>query len=81
MEPSHLVLAQTLSLSGLVVATGAYAGIVRRRGERRMELRASANAGQAAVDRTDRAMALSRLRRTFTPSAYQRPVIPAPRRP
>jgi hypothetical protein len=72
MEPGHLLLAQTLSLSGLLGASGAYAGILRRRRERRIDMLASADAGKAAVDRTDRSVALSRLSRTFSPSVYQR---------
>lgn len=72
MEPSYLLLAQTLSLSGLMGASGAYAGIVRRRQERRIELQALDNASGAAVERVDRAMALSRLSRTFSPSVYER---------
>ena len=72
MDPSQLLLAQTLSLSGLLGASGAYAGIVRRRQERRLEQQALANASQAAVERVDRSMALSRLSRTFSPSVYQR---------
>ncbi|HEX7171475.1 MAG TPA: hypothetical protein VF365_02585 [Candidatus Limnocylindria bacterium] len=71
MDPSQLLLAQTLSLSGLLGASGAYAGVVRRRQERRIEMQASADASQAAVERVDRTMALARLRRTFTPSVYQ----------
>ena len=72
MDPSQLLLAQTLSLSGLLGASGAYAGIVRRRRERRIELQASADASHVAVDRVDRTVALSRLSRTFSPSVYQR---------
>jgi hypothetical protein len=72
MEPSHLLLAQTLSLSGLLGASGAYAGIVRRRRERRIDLQASGDASQAAIERVDRSMALSRLSRTFSPSVYRR---------
>ena len=72
MDPSQLLLAQTLSLSGLLGASGAYAGIVRRRHERRIELQALAVASEAAVERVDRSMALSRLSRTFSPSVYQR---------
>jgi hypothetical protein len=34
-------------------------------------MQASADASQAAVEHVDRSMALSRLRRTFTPSVYQ----------
>jgi hypothetical protein len=72
MEASHLILAQTLSFSGLLGASGAYAGIVRRRNDRRIALQASAEASEAAVERVDRTMALSRLRRTFSPSVYHR---------
>ena len=72
MDPSHLILAQTLSLSGLVGATGGYAGLVRRRHERQIAMQTSAAASQTALDRVDRSMALSRLRRTFSPSVYQR---------
>jgi hypothetical protein len=72
MEPSHLLLAQSLSLSALVAATGAYAGIVRRRGEVRIGLRATVDASLAAVDRIDRSMALTRLDRTFIRSTVRR---------
>ena len=72
MDPSQLLLAQTLSLSGLLGASGAYAGIVRRRHELRIELQAMAEASDAAAERVDRSMALSRLSRTFSPSVYQR---------
>jgi hypothetical protein len=72
VEPSYLLLAQTLSLSGLLGASGAYAGIVRRRHERRIELQALDDASGTAVERVDRDMALSRLRRTFSASVYER---------
>ena len=72
MEVNHLLLAQTLSLSGLLGASGAYAGIVRRRRERRIDLQASADASHTAADRVERSMALAHLDRTFTPSVYQR---------
>ena len=72
MDTSHLILAQSLSLSGLVGATGAYAGLVRRRHARQVAVEASAQSSQAAVDRVDRSMALARLRRTFSPSVYER---------
>jgi hypothetical protein len=72
MQPLHILLAQALSLSGLVAASGAYAGIVRRRLERRTEIQAVAHASQAAVTRVDRSMALSRIDRTFSASAYRR---------
>jgi hypothetical protein len=72
MQPVHVLLAQALSLSGLVAASGAYAGIVRRRVERRIEIQAAAHASQAAVTRVDRSMALLRIDRTFSASAYRR---------
>lgn len=73
MDPNHLLLAQALSLSGLIGGSGAYAGIMRRRQRRRLEGQASAAAGQIAVERVDRSLALSRLDRTFTSSVYPRP--------
>jgi hypothetical protein len=72
MQPVHVLLAQALSLSGLVAASGAYAGIVRRRSERRIEIQAVAHASQAAVTRVDRSMALSRIDRTFSAVASRR---------
>ncbi len=72
MQQVHVLLAQALSLSGLVAASGAYAGILRRRQERRVEYRAAAHASQAAVTRVDRSMALSRIDRTFSASVYRR---------
>ncbi len=72
MEPSQLILAQTLSFSGLIGASGAYAGIIRRRQERRLEAEATAAAARTAVVRVDRSLALSRLDRTFTSSIYRR---------
>lgn len=82
MEPSHLLLVQTLSLSALVGATGAYAGILRRRQAKRIDLQAMAGASHAAVDRVDRSLILTRLRRTFSPSAYPRHgVAPSPHSP
>ena len=72
MDPSQLLLAQTLSLSGLLGASGAYAGIVRRRRENRIQLKAMADATHAAIERVERSRALSRLSRTFSPSVYQR---------
>jgi hypothetical protein len=72
MEPSQLILAQALSFSGLLGASGAYAGIIRRRHAHRLEAEASAEAGRTAVTRVDRSLALWRLDRTFTSSAYRR---------
>jgi hypothetical protein len=71
MEPSNLLLAQALSLSGLVAATASYAGILRRRRDLG-ELTASAFASAAAVERVDRHLSLSRLEDTFIKSAYRR---------
>jgi hypothetical protein len=72
MQPTDMLLAQALSFSGLVGASGAYAGIVRRRIDRRVEAHASADASEAAVERVQRSIALSKLERTFTKSAYRR---------
>lgn len=72
MEPTNLLLAQALSLSGLVGASGVYAGILRRRGERRTQDEISAHASHAAAERVDRHRALGRIEQTFIRSAYQR---------
>jgi hypothetical protein len=72
MEPSNLLLAQALSLSGLVGATAAYAGIVRRRRDLGALTQATALASAAAVERVDRHLSLSRLEDTFVRSAYRR---------
>ena len=72
MEPSNLLLAQALSLSGLVGATGAYAGIVRRRRDLGVVADEVAIASAAAVERVDRHISLSRLDATFIKSAYRR---------
>jgi hypothetical protein len=72
VDTSQLLVAQALSLSGLIGAAGAYAGIVRRRAEARVVMRASVDSSLVAVDRVDRSMALSRLERTFERSAVHR---------
>ena len=72
MQPTDVLLAQALSFSGLVGASGAYAGIIRRRQGHRVEAHASADASEAAVERVQRSIALSKLDRTFTKSAYRR---------
>jgi hypothetical protein len=72
MQPSHLLLAQALSLSGLVAACGAYAGLIRRRRDRRTELQATTDASTSAVSRIERSMALSHIDHTFSRSAYRR---------
>lgn len=69
MDASHLLLAQSLSLSGLIGAVGAYAGIVRRRAQRLDEQRAVL-ASQAAAERVGRAMALGHLEHTFLRGHY-----------
>lgn len=71
MEPTNLLLAQALTLSGLVGASGAYAGILRRRSERRIEDEVTAHASHAATERIDRHRALGRIEHTFVRSAYQ----------
>jgi len=72
MDSSSFLLAQTLSLSGLVGATGAYAGIVRRRRNARLAAEQGALASAAAIERIDRQRTLSRLEDTFIRSAYRR---------
>ena len=70
MEPSNLLLAQAMTLSGLVGASGAYAGIIRRRSLRRLETESSLAASQTAVDRVERSLVLGRLDDTFIRSSY-----------
>ena len=72
MDTSQLLVAQALSLSGLIGASGAYAGILRRRADARSVMRAAIDSSLAAVDRVDRSMALARLERTFEKSAVRR---------
>jgi hypothetical protein len=69
MEPSDLLLGQALTLSGLIGASAAYAGIVRRRVEARTA-QVVASASRSAVDRVDRALVLGRIDHTFIRSAY-----------
>lgn len=71
MEPTQLLLAQTLALSGLVGAVGAYAGILRRRANGRLEAAAISVANEAAIERVERHMTLARLEHTFVKSAYR----------
>ena len=70
MEPGNLLLAQDITLSGLIGASGAYAGIIRRRQERRIMSHVAASASQAAVDRVDRSLVLGRIDHTFIRSAF-----------
>lgn len=69
MEASHLLLAQTLSLCGLIGGAAAYAGLIRRRAERLIEERA-ALASQAAVERVGRTLALGHIEHTFLRGHY-----------
>ena len=69
MEPSALLLGQALALSGLIGATGGYAGLIRRR-RVADELLTVALATRAAVERVDRAMVLGRIDHTFIRSSY-----------
>jgi hypothetical protein len=69
MDQSHLVLQQALSLSGLIGAAAAYAGIIRRRQERRIALNTTA-ASQSAIDRVERSLVLGRIDHTFVRTAY-----------
>lgn len=70
MEQTSQLLAQLLSLSGLVGASGAYAGIVRRRRELHDDVEA-AQTSSAAAERIDRHMALSRIDHTYVRSAVR----------
>ena len=70
MESTHLLLAQALSLSGLIGASGAYAGIVRRRRDDRLNKKVASVSG-AAVQRVERHLAMAHLEHTFTKSAYE----------
>jgi hypothetical protein len=72
VDNSQLLVAQALSLSGLIGAAGAYAGILRRRADARMVTRAAMDSSLVAVDRVDRSIALSRLERTFDKSVVRR---------
>jgi hypothetical protein len=70
MQPATLVLAQAISLSGLIAASAGYASLIRRRQHRRTELQAATAASDAAVDRVERSLVLGRIDRTFVRSAY-----------
>jgi hypothetical protein len=70
MEPSNLLLAQAMSLSGLIAASAGYAGMIRRRQQRRTEMHVATAANDAAVDRVERSLVLGRIDRTFIKSAY-----------
>ena len=72
MGPSELLLAQAISLSGLLGATAAYAGIVRRRSALRLEFAAAAQSSRTATERVERHLTLARLEHTFTKSAFRR---------
>ena len=62
--------AQAIRLSGLIGASGAYAGIIRRRGQHRLESASALAASQLAVDHVERSLILGRLDHTFIRSAY-----------
>lgn len=70
MEVSNVLLAQTVALCGLIGAAGAYAGMIRRRVEHRMESASADAAAQTAVDRVERTLVLGRIDHTFIRSAY-----------
>ena len=70
MEPNSLLLAQAITLSGLIGASGAYAGIIRRRQERRIESDFVVAAGEALSEREDRSPLIGRVDNTFIRSAY-----------
>jgi hypothetical protein len=68
MEPGNLVLAQALTLTGLIGASGGYASLIRRRRERRVESEAMA-ASQAAAVRVESTLFLGRIDHTFIRSS------------
>jgi hypothetical protein len=70
MEPSTFLLAQAMSLSGLIAASAGYAGLIRRRHHRRNEMEIASAASSAALDRVERSLVLGRIDRTFVRSAY-----------
>lgn len=70
MEPSTFLLAQAMSLSGLIAASAGYAGLIRRRQQRRSEMHVATAASDAALDRVERSLVLGRIDRTFVKSAY-----------
>lgn len=69
MDAPHLLLAQSLSLSGLIGAAGAYAALIRRRAER-LDAHRALLASQAAVERVDRTLALGHLEHTYLRGPY-----------
>jgi hypothetical protein len=69
MESANVLLAQALTLIGLIGASGAYASLIRRRQESRVE-HAAAAASQSAAERVENALFLGRVDHTFIRSAY-----------
>jgi hypothetical protein len=69
MDASHLLLAQSLSLTGLIGGAAAYAGLIRRRAERVLQERATL-ASQGAVERVTRTLALGHLEHTYLRGHY-----------
>ena len=72
MDSTHLLLAQALSMSGLLGASGAYAGMVRRRHDHRLEVEEASLASDAAIERVERELAMAHLENTFSKSVYRR---------
>jgi hypothetical protein len=70
MQPGTLLIAQAMSLSGLIAASFCYASLIRRRHHQRTELQAATTASNAALDRVERSLVLGRMDRTFVKSAY-----------
>lgn len=70
MEPGTLLIAQAMSLSGLIAASAGYFGLIRRRSHRRTVLQAETTASNAALERVERSLILGRIDRTFVKSAY-----------
>jgi hypothetical protein len=70
MQPGTLLIAQAMSLSGLIAASVGYASLTRRRHHRRIELQAATTASNAALDHVERSLVLGRIDRTFVNSAY-----------
>lgn len=70
MESGTILVAQAVSLSGLIAASAAYGALIRRRHHRRNELMVTAAASSAAIDRVERSLVLGRIDRTFVRSAY-----------
>jgi hypothetical protein len=70
MEPGTLLIAQAISIWGLIAASAGYADLIRRRQHRRTELQVATAASNAALDRVERSLVLGRIDRTFVKSAY-----------